>query len=171
VLIVGCGCRGRELAGELRSRGHALRGTTRRAEALALIAAAGAEPALADPDRLATLLPALEHVAVVVLLLARATGPPDAVRALHGERLEALLRAIVDTTVRGVVYEASGTLPAGVLDAGATTVADRCERSRIPFELPRPEPGAGWLPQLVGAVERVLPAGGAPASRPEDAAR
>ena len=169
VLIVGCGCRGRELSGALRARGHAVRGTTRRPESLALIADAGAEPMLVDPDRLATLLPALEHVAVVVLLLASATGAEA--RALHEERLEALLRAILDTTVRGLVYEAAGTLPRDLLEAGAATVAELCARSRIPHAIARPEPGIDWLPELVGAVERVLPAGEAAASRPDGAVR
>lgn len=168
VLIVGCGCRGRELAGELRARGHAVRGTTRRAEALTAIADSGADPVLVDPDRLATLLPALEHVAVVVLLLASATGAEA--RALHEERLEALLRAILDTTVRAVVYEAAGTLPGELLEAGAATVAELCARSRIPYEIARPEPWPGWLSELVGAVERLLPAGEAAASRPDGAA-
>jgi uncharacterized protein YbjT (DUF2867 family) len=158
VLIVGCGCRGRELAEALRARGHAVRGTTRDPRSLALIEATGAEPTLASPDRLATLMPALEHVAILVLLLAGATGPPATVRALHGERLEALLRAILDTTVRGVVYEGEGSLPSELLASGAETVVAACERSRIPYEIARPSTRAGWLPVLLGAVERVLPA-------------
>jgi len=159
VLIVGCGCRGRELAAELVARGHAVRGTTRDPAAMALIQAAGAEPAQADPDRLATLVPALDHVAVVVFLLGSATGTTDSVQALHEMRLEALMRAVLDTTVRGLVYEAAGTLPVSLLDAGAELVARECERSRIPFAVPRVEPGSGWLAELVDAVDRVLSAG------------
>ena len=44
VLIVGCGCRGRALAADLRGAGHAVRGTTRDPGRTAAIAAAGAEP-------------------------------------------------------------------------------------------------------------------------------
>ena len=43
VLIVGCGCRGQELARGLRAAGHAVRGTTRDASGLETIEAAGAE--------------------------------------------------------------------------------------------------------------------------------
>jgi uncharacterized protein YbjT (DUF2867 family) len=167
VLIVGCGCRGRVLAGELITRGHAVRGTTRDSATLAAIEAMGAQAVLADPDRLATMRPALEHATVLVLMLGSATGPVEQVRALHGDRLDALLRAILDTTVRGLVYEAAGTLPPGLLDAGARAVTRDCERSRIPFAVVRPEPEEGWLPELVGAVERVLSGGEAAASRPD----
>ena len=60
VLIVGCGCRGRALAAALVDEGHAVRGTTRaRGVGSPAIEAAGAEAVLADPDRLATLLPHL----------------------------------------------------------------------------------------------------------------
>ncbi len=164
VLLVGCGCRGRQLGAALVARGHAVRGTSRDARTLAVIAAAGVEPALADPDRVLTLLPALEQVSVLVLLLGSAGGSPASVRALHGERLDALLRAILDTTVRGVVYEASGSLPAELLAAGAALLRDRCERSRIPFELVDPPPGAASGPALLGAVQRLLSSGEGTAS-------
>jgi 3-hydroxyisobutyrate dehydrogenase-like beta-hydroxyacid dehydrogenase len=44
VLIVPCGCRGRELAAGLVAAGYAVRGTTRDAANAEAIAAAGAEP-------------------------------------------------------------------------------------------------------------------------------
>ncbi len=52
VLIVGCGCRGRELAGALLAAGHQVRGTSRDPAALRALAAAGVEGVVADPDRL-----------------------------------------------------------------------------------------------------------------------
>ena len=55
VLIVGCGCRGRALAEDLRAAGHAVRGTTRDPARAAAIAAAGAEPYVGDPDRIGSL--------------------------------------------------------------------------------------------------------------------
>jgi uncharacterized protein YbjT (DUF2867 family) len=55
-LIVGCGCRGRQLGERLLAEGWAVRGTSRREEGLEPIAAAGIEPALADPDRPGTIL-------------------------------------------------------------------------------------------------------------------
>jgi uncharacterized protein YbjT (DUF2867 family) len=103
VLIVGCGCRGQELARALVAEGHVVRGTSRDRARFEAIAAAGAEPALADPDRVGTLVSALDGVAVVVWLLGRVPDPE-----LHGPRLGALLEKLVDTPVRGFAFEAPG---------------------------------------------------------------
>jgi uncharacterized protein YbjT (DUF2867 family) len=100
VLIVGCGCRGRALAAELAAAGNAVRGTTRDPANADAIAAAGAEPYVGDPDRIATLMEALPGVTVVCWLLGRVAVPD-----LHGPRLRMLLERLVDTPVRGVVYE------------------------------------------------------------------
>ena len=99
VLIVPCGARGRSLARELRAAGHAVRGTTRGAH-VAEIAETGAEPYVGDPDRIATLMDALHGVTIVCWL----TGTiPDG--DLHAGRLRMLWEKLVDTPVRGVVYE------------------------------------------------------------------
>src|SRR3954469_19940889 len=100
VLIVGCGCRGRQLAQALREEGHAVRGTSRRADQLEEIESAGAEAVLADPDRLVTMMPAIEGVTVVCWLMGTA-APAE----LHGPRVESRLEHIGDTPVRGFVYE------------------------------------------------------------------
>jgi len=157
-LIVGCGCRGQELASALRASGHAVRATTRDPRRLAAISDAGAEAVLADPDRLATLLPALEQVSVIVLPLGSAGGPPELVGALHGPRLAALLGKLIDTPVRGVVYEASGTVDPAVLALGAAQVASVCERSRIAYELVSAG-AAEWTQATVAAVARTLTGG------------
>lgn len=154
-LIVGCGCRGQALSRALRESGHAVRGTTRDPRRLQAIADAGAEAVFADPDRLATLLPALDQVSVLVLALGSVAGPPELVAALHGPRLAALLEKLIDTTVRGVVYEAGGTVDGAVLERGARQVASACERSRIAYELVSSAPGE-WLEATAGAVARVL---------------
>lgn len=154
-LIVGCGCRGQALASLLRASGHAVRATTRAPERLAAIADAGAEAVLADPDRLATLLPALDQVSVVVLPLGSAVGPPELVSALHGPRLAALLEKLIDTPVRGVVYEASGTVDGSLLIRGADQVASVCERSRIAYELVFAGP-SDLTVATAAAVARVL---------------
>lgn len=85
-----------------------MRGTSRREEGLAAIAAAGIEPALADPDRPGTILELVDDVAVLVLLLGGATGSEEELAAIHGPRLERLLEHLVETPVRGVVYEGTG---------------------------------------------------------------
>jgi nucleoside-diphosphate-sugar epimerase len=157
-LIIGCGCRGQLLARALGAQGHAVRGTTRWSERLAEIEAAGAEAAVGDPDRVATLMGALDHVTVACILLASATGSPEQLRALHGPRLEMLLTKMVDTTVRGVVYEASGTVEPGVLARGARQVQVFGERSlaRTAWLEADPERPQDWLPAALEAIERVV---------------
>src|SRR6478735_5647195 len=123
-LIVGCGCRGRELGERLLADGWAVRGTSRREEGLAAIEAAGIEPALADPDRPGTILELVEDVAVLVLLLGNATGGEDELAAIHGPRLERLLEHLVETPVRGVLYEG--------IEAGAEVVEAAARTWRIP---------------------------------------
>lgn len=114
ILIVGCGCRGRELARELGQAGHAVRGTSRDPARLAEIEAAGAEGVVADPDRLGTLLPHLAGVTVVCWLMGGVDEP-----ALHGERLQSLLAKLVDSGVRGLVYEGTAEGAELVRAAGA----------------------------------------------------
>jgi nucleoside-diphosphate-sugar epimerase len=160
-LIVGCGCRGRLLARELMARGHAVRGTTRDSAHVAAIEAVGAEALVGDPNVIATLAGSLEHVAVACILLGSAVGTPEQLTALHGSRLDMLLTRMVDTTVRGVVYEAAGSVDAAVLEAGAARVRARCDDSRIPYALLLADPGDArtWTADAVGAVEGVLDGG------------
>jgi len=104
-LIVGCGCRGRQLGEKLLAEGWAVRGTSRREEGLAAIEAAGIEPALADPERPGTILELVNDVAVLVLLLGGASGSDEELAAIHGPRLERLMEHLVETPVRGALYE------------------------------------------------------------------
>lgn len=131
-LIVGCGCRGRLLGSALLDAGWAVRGTSRREEGLAAIEAAGFEPALADPDRPGTILDLVADTALVVLLLGSATGERGDLEAIHGPRLERLLEHLVDTPVRGVVYEAAGSVEPGLLSGGAEIVRAAGRTWRIP---------------------------------------
>jgi nucleoside-diphosphate-sugar epimerase len=132
VLIVGCGCRGRELARELRAAGHAVRGTTRGAHT-AEIAQSGAEPYVGDPDRIATLMDALHGVTVVCWLMGGVDLPEGRVRMFWEK--------IVDTGVRGVVHE-----------GGGEEVARRSAATwRIPLEVVRPgEPVRAAVDRLLG---------------------
>jgi uncharacterized protein YbjT (DUF2867 family) len=141
-LIVGCGCRGRELGERLLADGWAVRGTSRRSEGLEAIEAAGIEPALADPDRPGTILELVEDVAVLVLLLGGAAGSAEELEAIHGPRLERLMEHLVETPVRGVVYE--GT-------EGGAEIVRAAERTwRIPVQIASPEA------DLVAAISGVL---------------
>jgi 3-hydroxyisobutyrate dehydrogenase-like beta-hydroxyacid dehydrogenase len=139
-LIVGCGCRGVELAKALGREGWLVRGTSRDPERIAEIEAAGAEAALADPDRVETILDHIGDVAVIYWLLGSATGDPQTVAALHAERLESLLGRIVDTPVRSFVYEAAGSVDPAVLHRGAEIVRGAGERWRIPVAVVEEEP-------------------------------
>jgi uncharacterized protein YbjT (DUF2867 family) len=141
-LIVGCGCRGRQLGKGLLAEGWAVRGTSRSEQGLAPIAAAGIEAALADPERPATLLELVGDVAVVYWLLGSAVGEPDDLAAIHGPRLERFLEHLVETPVRRFVYEAGGSVDAAILERGAALARAAAERWRIPVEiLERPAGG------------------------------
>jgi uncharacterized protein YbjT (DUF2867 family) len=156
-LIVGCGCRGRELGRSLIERGWQVRGTTRSADTVAAIEAAGIEGVVADPDRIGTLVDEIADVALIFWLLGSATGEPQAVGALHGPRLARLLEEIVDTPVRGFVYEATGTAPPEALERGAAIVRAAGERWRIPVAVV--DRGAGdweaWTGAMLDATERL----------------
>jgi hypothetical protein len=157
-LIIGCGCRGLSLARELLAGGQAVRATTRNAARVEQIVAAGAEPFVGDPDRVGTLAPALAQVGVACVLLGSASGSRERLAALHGTRLAMLLERMLDTTVRGVVYESAGSVDRDVLAEGANTIRRVCEGSLIPYVLLDADPGehAAWLDAAQDAVAQVL---------------
>ena len=139
-LIVGCGCRGRELGAALVEDGWVVRGTTRDPAATAAIEAAGIEPVLADPERIGTVLEAIEGVTLIFWLLGSATGDPESVAAIHGPRLQRLLEEIVDTPVRGFVYELTGELPPEHAVSAFEVLRSASERWKIPFEVVDADP-------------------------------
>ena len=145
-LIVGCGCRGRELGAELASRGWQVRGTSRGAQGRTLIEASGIEAAEADPDRPGTVLELIGDVTVVVWLLGSATGDPELIGAIHGSRLERLLEKLVDTPVRGFVYEG----------AEGREIVERASATwRIPVAFLDRDYDGGWA---AGAADKVVAA-------------
>jgi hypothetical protein len=135
-----------------------VRGTSRWEEGLAAIEAAGLEAALADPERPGTLLDLVGDVAVLHLLLGSASGTPELLEAIHGPRLESLLERLVDTPVRGVVYEGAGSVDGALLAAGAAFVRAAGERWRIPYEIVTADPGDadGWREAMVAATANAL---------------
>jgi hypothetical protein len=154
VLIVGCGCRGSALAAGLGE--HAARGTTRSPARLGELEKAGIEGVVADPDRLGTLVPALAGVTVVCWLMGSASDSPD----VHGPRLRSLVEHLVDTPVRGLVYEAAGLADAALLAEGASIVREASQTWHIPAEIVDTDPASheDWLAAITAAVKRVLDA-------------
>ena len=115
--------------------GYFVRGTSRTDEGADLIEGAGIEGVVADPRVLGTLLPWLSGVTVVVWMFGQVRSPE-----LHGPRLEAILGKLVDSGVRGFVYEEG---------PGASLVLAAGERWRMPVAV---APSEG----LAGAVESVM---------------
>ena len=156
--MVGGGCRGLRLARDLVADGHAVRAVTRSEERRAEIEAAGCECWIGDPDRIGTLRYALDNVTVLLWLLGTATGPN--VADLHGSRLRMMLEKVTDTTVRGVVYEAAGTVDAAALRSGAAELARAHALNEIPGALLEADPSApqDWVAAARDAIERLLSA-------------
>ena len=114
----------RELVGE----GHAVRGTTRDPARADAIAAAGAEPFVGDPDRIATLMEAISGVTVVMWLLGSASG------------------------------EAAGSLPDEVLAGGVEVVERAAATWNIPVQVLRTDPASceAWTRDAAAAVATLL---------------
>ena len=140
VLIVGCGCRGVALARSLRAEGPAVRGTTRRS------------------DRAASILDHVGDVTLVFWLLGSALGEPEGIAAIHGPRLERLMQKLVDTPVRGFVYEAAGRVQRRHLERGTEIVREAAERWRIPVQVVTEDPGdwEAWTEAMLTATERLI---------------
>jgi nucleoside-diphosphate-sugar epimerase len=158
--MVGGGCRGLHLARALIAEGHAVRAVTRRPEARAAIDAVGAESWIGDPDVIGTLRYALDNVTVLLWLLGSARGPAEKVAALHGSRLRMMLDKTAATTVRGVVYEAAGTVGPEALAAGVEEVRHARRTNEIPYALLEADRGdrAAWVAAARAAIDALLTA-------------
>ncbi len=147
-MLVGCGCCARGAGTTLAGRGWAVRGTSRSAAGRGEIEAAGLEAAEADPDLVGSVVELLGDVTVLGWMLGAVPGERGA--ELNGPRLESLLAKVVDTPVRGFVFEA----PAD--GTGRDAVEDAIERWRLPAEIlscDRSDPTA-WAESVAAAVER-----------------
>ena len=158
MLLIGGGCRGLTLIRELVGEGHAVRAVTRRESRRASIEQAGAECWVADPDVVGTLRYALENVTVLVWALGTAVGPPAAVAALHGPRLEMMLSKVIDTTVRGVVYEAVGTIAREAFATGVEQLERARSLNQIPYATVAADPAdeAAWTAAVREAIDGLI---------------
>ena len=90
-----------DLARDLIAEGHAVRAVTPDEAARPAVEALGAECWIGDPDVIGTLRYALENATLLLWLLGDDPRPE-----LHADRLAMMLERTIDTTVRGIVYEA-----------------------------------------------------------------
>jgi uncharacterized protein YbjT (DUF2867 family) len=132
-LIVGCGCRGRWVGRRLIAAGWEVRGTSRHREGLTLIEEAGIEPALADPADPTSVLDLVGDVTVVAWLLGSAQGTDEELAAIHGPRLDRLLERLVETPVRGFLYDGLGSVAPILLARGKESLEAASETWQLPY--------------------------------------
>ena len=99
---------------------------------------------------------AIAGVTVVVWLLASAEG--ERAEELHAGRLRMLCEKLVDTHVRGLVYEGAGTLAADVLAGGAEVVRGAAATWSIPVAVLATDPREceAWTRDAAAAVAGLL---------------
>lgn len=138
----------------------AVRGTSRREEGLAPIEAAGIEPVLADPSRPDTVLDLVGDVTILAWLLGSAQGTPEELSAIHGPRLDRVLERVVETPVRGFVYEAAGSVDPILLARAHESLEAAADTWQIPisFVLVDPTDSATWLDPLAIWTETITSA-------------
>ena len=158
ILLIGGGARGRALAGDVRAAGNVVRITTRTEAGRAAIEAAGAECWIGTPDRLATLRRALDGVAVACWLLGNACGTPEELEELHGSRLQFFVTQTIDTTIRGLLYEAAGSVDPAALERGAEVIRHAARINAIPLEILRTDPAdpSAWRAGALAAIDALL---------------
>ena len=137
LVLGGSSHRALDLARDVVAEGHAVRAVTRSEANRERIEAAGAECWIGDPDVVGTIRYALENVTLLLHFL----GSSDD-EDLHGSRLHMLLERTIDTTVRGMVYEAGrgrelvekmtayNEIPVRILEHGAADW-DRAAREAV----------------------------------------
>lgn len=131
-LLVGCGCRARAVGSRLLKTGWEVRGTSRREAGLFEIEEAGIEPMLADPTDPASVLDLVADVTVVAWLLGSAEGSDEELAAIHGSCLERVLERLVETPVRGFVYDGKGSVDPIHLAHGRELTEMASETWRLP---------------------------------------
>jgi hypothetical protein len=91
---------------------------------------------------------------VVGWLMGTADGSPE----VHSARLRTLAEHLVDTPVRGLVYEAAGSVDASLLEQGAQIVREASRIWHMPGQVVTadPEDHESWLEATQDAVKRVL---------------
>ncbi len=156
-MVGGASARGLALTRALTADGHAVRIVTRTEEHRAAIEAEGAECWIGTPNAIGTLRYALDNVTVLLWLLGTAEGGD--VAALHGSRLGMMLERVTDSTVRGVIYEAVGTVADEAFATGTHEIREANRKNEIPFRLLEADPRGdqdAWLAATLGLIESLL---------------
>jgi NAD(P)-dependent dehydrogenase (short-subunit alcohol dehydrogenase family) len=158
VMIGGGSERGLALAESLIAEGHAVRIVSRDGSRREAIEAIGAECWPGTPDVVGTLRYALENVTVLCWLLGTATGSREELEPLFGSRLKMLLEKTTDTTVRGVVYETTGTVDPDLLASGAHEVRHAFTTNEIPYAWVDADPAQrdAWVAAAREAIDSLL---------------
>jgi hypothetical protein len=92
-------------------------------------------------------------------MLGTACGTEEQLMSLYTSRLEFFLNQIIDTTVRGFVYEPpGGSASAEVIEAGLDVARSVTSRNSIPLLLLNtgPEQTEQWLSEAHAAIDSVL---------------
>ncbi len=157
VLIVGGGERGRAFAGALLEAGHAVR-VVLEPDAADAPLPGGAEAFRGDASRVGTLKPALAQVTVACWLFGCPPEGAGEVTALHSSRLERFLEQTLDSSVRGLVYEAAGSVEEQTLAGGRSIVERFATFNAIPFAFLTADPSerGPWLEHALEAVAQIL---------------
>jgi hypothetical protein len=158
ILFVGGGARARALIPDLAEAGHAVRMTTRSEIGRSAIEEAGGECWIGTPDRLASLRYALENVTLACWLLGTASGSPADLAELYGSRLAFFCSQTIDTTIRGLLYEAAGCVDPALLEAGADLIAAKAAFNEIPLRIlyANPADPVAWRAGAHAAIAALL---------------
>ena len=101
----------------------------------------------------------MENSTILVWALASASGnDPEKLSALHGTRLEMMLERTIDSPVRGVLYEAVGSLPEEDLATGRAQVERACAKNEIPWAVLESDPSdkVSWAVAAKGQIDELL---------------
>jgi hypothetical protein len=131
---------------------------------LAAIGEARIEPVLADPLRPDTVLELVGDVTIVLWLLASAKGPPEELSAIHGSRLERLMERLIETPVRGFVYEMKGSVNPILLEHGREVIEAAGDTWRVGTSCVFVDPGDphDWAEVTAGAATTLIDRGDEP---------
>jgi len=152
VLIIGGDARAAALASALIERGYAVR-----AVGVADLPP-GVERFDADPERPGTLKSALEQVTIACWLFGSDERDQERVETLNAARLERFLHQTIDSSVRGLLYEAAGSAGEELLARGLATVREFAQQNAIPLAVLACDAREAqqWLAEALEAVTSLV---------------